>query len=130
MQAVSFDEHCRRCHHEGAAPGAVAPFDAMASTQGIRLFPGSRFSHADHAAADCERCHDARRSTDSSDVILPGIETCRGCHGDAAGAGGKVASPCLLCHVFHHDEHGPMRPELPRADRRDDRVLAGRVVAE
>ncbi len=45
----------------------------------------------------------------ATDVLLPGLDTCRGCHGGAGAGPPKVASDCVLCHPFHREEHGPMR---------------------
>lgn len=66
----------------------------------------ARFSHARHTTVGCGECHAAQTSATSGDVLLPGIETCRGCHGGQTPAVGKVASTCLSCHAFHtHSVH-------------------------
>jgi predicted CXXCH cytochrome family protein len=66
----------------------------------------ARFSHARHTTTGCGECHAAQTSATSGDVLLPGIETCRGCHGGGTPAVGKVASTCLSCHAFHtHTDH-------------------------
>jgi predicted CXXCH cytochrome family protein len=52
----------------------------------------------------CEDCHTARTSTDSSDLLLPGIDTCRDCHTAAAVSkphAVKAKTDCAECHSFH-----------------------------
>ncbi len=46
----------------------------------------------------------------ASDLLIPGIEQCRGCHGGENARPPEVASECSLCHRFHRAEHGPMQP--------------------
>lgn len=58
------------------------------------------FTHASHTTMDCESCHDAEESATSNDVLIPGIENCRQCHGGEDDAD-KVASPCIDCHRYH-----------------------------
>ena len=72
-----------------------------------RLFmEKARFSHARHTTVGCSECHAAQTSSTSEEVLLPGIATCRGCHGGATPETGKVASSCLSCHAFHtHADH-------------------------
>ena len=48
----------------------------------------------------------------SSDILIPEIAECRNCHGGATARASRVASDCVLCHVFHRQENGPMRPEI------------------
>jgi predicted CXXCH cytochrome family protein len=81
-----------------------------------RFFPKAQFKHASHAASACEDCHDARHSEDSRDVLIPGKETCLGCHG-AERASLKSQSTCTTCHVFHHNEFGLMRETTAAASR-------------
>jgi len=61
----------------------------------------ARFNHARHTTVGCGECHAAQTSSSSADVMLPGIATCRGCHGGDKPEDGKVASTCLSCHEFH-----------------------------
>ncbi len=63
-------------------------------------FPKARFDHGRHEAVECRTCHKAESSEDSVDVLVPGIATCRDCHG-GPDTEGKVASNCVSCHGFH-----------------------------
>jgi hypothetical protein len=89
---------CHRVTQEGEGETvrwAVAPV----RVQGI-WFPKSVFPHISHETMACESCHDARESAYSDDVLLPGIENCRTCHGGEFEEG-KVVSTCVSCHRYH-----------------------------
>ncbi len=58
-----------------------------------------------------------RPSRRSADVLVPGIETCRGCHGGANAPPPRVASDCGLCHAYHADPSRPLDAAAPAADR-------------
>lgn len=73
-----------------------------------RFLPQAEFDHSKHAAMRCSDCHDARHAETSSQVLIPGIETCVKCHG-ADKAELKAASTCTSCHDFHREQFGPMR---------------------
>ncbi|HUA55333.1 MAG TPA: cytochrome c3 family protein [Candidatus Sulfotelmatobacter sp.] len=103
-----FDDRrgCGTCHEvdRGADPFKIAP--VLVQTH---FLPKAEFNHGKHLTIGCENCHAARRSTSSSDVLIPGIENCRACHGGET-AWAKVRSTCISCHVFHKPGVGPMRP--------------------
>lgn len=89
---------CGLCHvTEKKAEGwAVRPVHVAQ-----RYFEKARFSHARHKTVGCGECHSAATSTASEEVLMPGVQTCQGCHGGETPAVGKVASSCLTCHAFH-----------------------------
>lgn len=69
--------------------------------------PMGRFSHSSHLTqkdatgdAACGSCHDATKSAESSDLLIPDIENCVECHSDRSGSGG-IALACIGCHVYH-----------------------------
>jgi predicted CXXCH cytochrome family protein len=74
------------------------------------FLPKAQFNHAKHASVDCAGCHAAATSISSADVLIPGIESCRTCHGGEA-ASVKVQSTCISCHGFHNPGTGPMLPK-------------------
>ena len=78
-----------------------------------RWFPHARFDHHAHRMMKCADCHDAERSTQSSDVLIPTIDKCKKCHNATAG---KARSDCVECHGYH--DHG--------GDRRDQRTIRRR----
>lgn len=63
--------------------------------------PATTFSHASHAMTACSSCHAARTSKSAHDVLMPGITSCRSCHGGSSPAPQKVVSNCGMCHAFH-----------------------------
>ena len=89
---------CKQCHtlvFEGAdALPKIAPSNITA-----RYMPHANFDHSQHGLVDCVACHAAATtSQQSSDVLLPGIATCRSCHH----AGPEAAEArCFECHTYH-----------------------------
>jgi hypothetical protein len=89
---------CKECHtlvsSEGGALPKIAPSNITA-----RYMPHALFDHSQHGLVDCTSCHAAAlTSQQSSDVLLPGIATCRSCHKP----GGEAAeSRCFECHTYH-----------------------------
>jgi hypothetical protein len=70
------------------------------------------FRHQAHQMSKCVDCHaKAEKSDKTADVLLPGIETCRTCHRDAADS---AAAHCSECHLYHSRlvsaEHGAAHP--------------------
>jgi predicted CXXCH cytochrome family protein len=104
---------CAVCHEvrrreEGGAVGwEVTPVVLTAA-----WMPDARFDHGRHATdlSPCGKCHDAQRSHDARDILMPGIATCRECHGGRRAAdtqANSVPSGCMTCHAFHRD-NGPL----------------------
>ena len=59
----------------------------------------AKFDHDAHRGFTCTSCHaKAQTSTESSDVLLPGIETCKKCH---APGRAHAESRCFECHTYH-----------------------------
>jgi hypothetical protein len=71
-------------------------------------FKHARFSHLAHRAVDCKSCHpqadpkNPRASTDSGDVMLPGIDNCVQCHAPKTASGGGARFDCTECHRYHN----------------------------
>jgi hypothetical protein len=62
-----------------------------------RWLPAARFHHGTHRTIECTTCHAAESSTETPDVLLPSIDSCRSCHGPAKGA----RHDCTECHAYH-----------------------------
>lgn len=61
--------------------------------------PHAKFDHDAHRGFSCVSCHaKALTSTESSDILLPGIATCRTCH---APGPAHADSRCSECHTYH-----------------------------
>ncbi|HET9803573.1 MAG TPA: hypothetical protein VFP96_10065, partial [Candidatus Acidoferrum sp.] len=73
---------------------AVAPAN---TTQ--RWLPHSKFDHDAHTGFACASCHaKALTSTETSDILIPGIATCKTCH---APGPNHAESRCFECHTYH-----------------------------
>jgi hypothetical protein len=65
----------------------------------LRWLPHSNFSHDAHRGFSCVSCHQkALTSTESSDILIPRIATCKKCH---APGPGHAESRCFECHTYH-----------------------------
>ena len=112
---------CEKCH-------LIAPPQAGGNPRDYRVtpvvfsdpfMPRARFSHEAHMTGEfeCGDCHAAESSDKAQDVLLPGVATCRQCHG-GANDHRLIASPCLTCHIYHAEDGAPhMAPRLRRAAR-------------
>jgi predicted CXXCH cytochrome family protein len=100
---------CVSCHVVQDTGGPV--IEERYQVAPVRLtgdfFPASRFSHRKHQImkettgdAACLGCHGASRSTESSDVLMPGPDGCTDCHG-GPDSRRDIRSPCVSCHDYH-----------------------------
>lgn len=91
---------CGVCHV--AEPGSDGRWQLAPVHIPHAWFPKSKFSHQQHATQPCKDCHaEVDQSDTSADINLPGIDTCRQCHGGANAGEGQLASTCITCHEFH-----------------------------
>lgn len=105
---------CGLCHRvEGEIVDPAIP---------VRWLPASEFRHEPHRFLRCASCHgDATESQETSDILVPGMETCLTCH--AGNGPGAAPSRCVTCHRYHPGAgrrglEGPHTPsELLRAAR-------------
>jgi len=68
-----------------------------------KWLPKSHFNHRPHRDRKCTTCHNAKKSEDAKDVLLPSVKTCQECHGGEFTTT-KVRSTCMECHSFHRDD--------------------------
>jgi hypothetical protein len=107
---------CGECHYyegktEGGQPKKIVP------TQVKEIwYEHARFSHVAHRMTKCASCHpradadvsdeDSAPSTQSSDVLIPGISNCVVCHAPPASSGTEgVRHNCTECHSYHNGAH-------------------------
>jgi hypothetical protein len=104
---------CGECHkYSGAVeikPGEAPKFTIDPPAVPTVWFKHARFDHTAHRAVKCVDCHTkAETSKLASDVLVPGIENCRMCHGPAEVVDGKpkggVRFGCTECHSYHHGD--------------------------
>jgi predicted CXXCH cytochrome family protein len=103
-----FERKCTYCHeYDGPPPefpavkpvGSVTGLYDPANAEGRPWFERGEFSHRAHRAVDCASCHfQARASTKTSDILIPGLPTCAACHG----ASGTAIDNCSQCHQYHN----------------------------
>jgi hypothetical protein len=107
-ESFLFDRKCVYCHEyqsrEGGFPvvAKVAPVVGRFNADqpgGESWFLRGEFSHRAHRAIECSSCH--KTSADSkqtSDVLIPKLESCTPCHGDS----GTPIDNCSQCHLYHN----------------------------
>jgi len=105
-----YQTRCSVCHAVDltTSPPTVAPPGVPTD-----WLPDARFPHERHGESlglECTYCHEgAETSTATADVLLPGIEICRECHGqgeasaltESGDESRRVPSACVDCHSYH-----------------------------
>lgn len=99
---------CANCHEVSRTENAATPWRVQPVRLTERFFPHANFSHAAHdtEVSSCDSCHAAGESTTSTDLLMPGVDTCRDCHGSGIlrrNAATQIPSTCIMCHGFHFD---------------------------
>jgi len=89
---------CKQCHSLVFKEVNSLPFLAPAGIR-ERWLPHAKFDHDAHRGFSCVSCHGkAMTSTETSDVLLPGIANCKTCHAPGAE---HAESRCFECHTYH-----------------------------
>ncbi|WP_340266021.1 cytochrome c3 family protein [Sphingobium mellinum] len=101
---------CYDCHTI-TPPGANghAGWTVTPVHQPMRYMMNGWFDHAAHRTETCESCHAAPTSHDARQLLLPGIDSCRTCHGGEKSKA-DVPSGCAMCHSYHMDDGAPWAP--------------------
>jgi hypothetical protein len=91
---------CRQCHvlrsNAGGLP-EIAP--AIIAS---RWLQHAEFDHRAHRMMSCAACHSrTTESHDTSDILLPGIATCRQCHREGGASTEVAEGRCFECHRYH-----------------------------
>jgi len=77
---------------------SALPYVAPANVT-LWWMPHAKFDHSAHTGFTCVSCHEkALTSTEASDLLIPGIETCKMCH---APGPNHAESRCSECHTYH-----------------------------
>jgi hypothetical protein len=90
---------CKQCHAlaVGAGQNNLPVVEPARTT--VKWMPHARFDHDAHRGFACASCHEkALSSTETGDVLLPGIATCKTCH---APGPDHAESRCFECHTYH-----------------------------
>jgi hypothetical protein len=98
-QLLLWRKSCQKCHRLSYPNGPDALPAVAKSAITTRWLPHAEFDHQVHQMVQCASCHTkANDSRETSDVLIPGVQTCQKCHRaghDAAEAG------CFECHIYH-----------------------------
>ena len=91
---------CAQCHSLDGVGRASVP-EVRKANLTERWLDRGLFDHAAHNMLDCLGCHTrAKESEKTSDVLLPGMKVCQGCHDPKRNH--PLASPkCFECHAYH-----------------------------
>lgn len=92
-----FKTRCAQCHQIVSRDGRSA---AVPPRLRVSWLDRSGFTHGPHRKTPCETCHaGARASRSTTDVLMPKMQDCTGCHGSSPVTG--RSSSCLTCHEYH-----------------------------
>lgn len=119
-QLFSASGACAECHTV-IPPAGGQTWTVRPVRQETRYLQHGWFDHAAHATEPCASCHKAGASSSAADLLLPGIETCRTCHGGEQSKA-KVPSSCAMCHSYHAAPGAPWQPKRPNRTP-DDRAI-------
>jgi hypothetical protein len=97
---------CFDCHRVLAPPPGTLDYRIAPVAFPLRYLHKGWFDHRAHQTQSCQSCHAAERSPSASDLLVPGIATCRTCHGGER-TSKPVASSCAMCHDYHMDRGAP-----------------------
>jgi hypothetical protein len=118
MDDTSEPHPCYGCHTFKAPDGPNALVFRIVRVQLVdRYLPRSGFDHSvpqhlvdANGKPLCLNCHKATSSDSLSNVVIPGIATCKACHGARNQLGQEVAaSNCTECHGYHSTGEPPTR---------------------
>jgi hypothetical protein len=98
-QLLLWRKSCKECHPLIYPNGSDAlPVVAKAALT-TRWLTHGEFDHEAHQMVQCASCHaKASESRETSDVLVPGVQSCQQCHH----AGRDAAEVrCFECHAYH-----------------------------
>lgn len=98
-QLLLWRKDCKECHALSFLNGPDELPAVAKSAIPARWFQHAEFDHGAHQMVTCVSCHSkAQTSKETSDVLIPGIQTCRECHHSGPEA---AESRCFECHAYH-----------------------------
>lgn len=100
---------CYDCHVivPPSSPGGLN-YRVVPVREQLRFIGKGWFDHAAHTTTTCTSCHaQALNTNDSRILMLPGISTCRQCHGGDTARAPQVRSTCAMCHDYHRGNGAP-----------------------
>lgn len=105
---ILWGKGCKLCHtiilSDGLTSGGL-PKVASSNTP-VRWLPHADFNHEAHRLLTCTACHTkSATSQATSDVLIPGISSCRNCHKEGGPRHEAAAARCSECHSYHDWSH-------------------------
>jgi hypothetical protein len=98
-QLLLWRKACKECHALSYPAGPDSLPVVAKSAIAARWLPHANFDHEAHQLVACASCHaKASASTETSDVLIPGIRVCRECHHSGRNA---AEARCFECHAYH-----------------------------
>ncbi|HTB20251.1 MAG TPA: hypothetical protein VK708_19140 [Bryobacteraceae bacterium] len=98
-QLLLWRKSCKECHALSYPNGGDALPAVAKSAIAARWLPHAEFDHQAHQMVQCASCHaNANQSRETSDVLIPGVQTCRQCH---SAGNDRAEARCSECHVYH-----------------------------
>ncbi len=104
---------CRYCH--AAVTATKGGWEIEPPNIPTRWLKHGKFRHDSHTLLACTECHcGVYCSSETTDVLLPGIATCRECHSTspAPGKQGAARTDCAECHDYHDRAGSPFHGRL------------------
>lgn len=96
-ETLLWRKSCVECHALNVSPERLPSVSDAAIP--VRWMKHAMFEHTAHQMLNCVECHsNAAKSDKTSDVLLPGIKTCKSCHRNASDA---ASANCYECHLYH-----------------------------
>jgi hypothetical protein len=91
---------CKQCHTVNARENMLPEIAKSNITP--KWLSNATFDHSAHSMMACVTCHaKSADSHETSDILLPGISTCKECHREAGPAKNAVEGRCIECHQYH-----------------------------
>lgn len=109
---------CFDCHQVVQPPAGTLDYSIRPVAFTQRYMLHGWFDHKAHLVVQrpggprltgtqaCLSCHRADQSSDSSDLMIPNLQSCRACHGGER-SNAPVPSGCSMCHDYHINEGTP-----------------------
>jgi ssDNA-binding Zn-finger/Zn-ribbon topoisomerase 1 len=95
-----YTKTCKQCHTLIQTSGQLP--EVAKSNITARWLAHAEFDHQAHRIMNCTTCHSrAPESRETSDVLLPAIETCQQCHRSQGSAKEAAEGRCFECHEYH-----------------------------
>jgi hypothetical protein len=94
-----YSKTCKQCHTLDMSRPLPEVTKASITP---RWMPHGKFDHSAHLAVTCSSCHvKTADSRETSDVLIPGIASCRHCHLDRGPSHEAAEARCFECHQYH-----------------------------